>query len=167
MRITRRDQSAFLFPGAHDPSRDPAPRTGVTGRVVDATEIAAGAALTGLLAGRLNHWNIPNTPLPIGLTIGVVLHALDFFNAGPAWSGRHFSNLGNGAIASWATLVGAGYGQQMLAKAGTPPNLAAGVGCPPIARPPTLPQPSINGHSKIPRKPLTEAELAGMSHRHR
>ena len=95
-----RDASAYL-----SSRRDPGGAIG--SRATAAIGVAAGAGLTGYLVGRTNHCNIAGTPLPWGLTIGVGLHALDIFGLAGNM-GEHVANVANGAIASWATMMGAG-----------------------------------------------------------
>jgi hypothetical protein len=173
--ISRRDPVDQLYGRMRDAhaylSRDSGgSRSSTTHRVTSALEMAGGAAGVGLLAGRLNSWNIPRTPIPLGLAIGVGLHALDLFGFGGGL-GEHLSNVGNGAIASWASLIGAGYGQQLYAKANPeqPAALAAGTlgpGSAPQAMPARPHAPVMSG-SRPRRGPLTEAELVAMSHRHR
>jgi hypothetical protein len=150
-----RDASAYLAS-----RRDPG--GAIAGRATAAIGVAAGAGLTGYLVGRTNHWNIAGTPLPWGLTIGVGLHALDIFGLAGGM-GEHVANMANGAIASWATMMGAGYGQQSRQAAGQPAGpIVAGL---PAHHHHTqsLPMPRPTQR----RSPLTEAELVAMSRKHR
>ena len=147
-----RDASAYLAT-----RRDPG--GAVTQRAFAALGVGAGAGLTGYLVGRTGHWNIAGTPLPWGLTLGVGLHALDVFGLVGGF-GEHVANAANGAIASWATMMGAGYGQQARQNAGQPAGpIVAG-----LAQPSFLPAPAP---SQQRRGPLTEAELVAMSRKHR
>lgn len=149
-----RDASAYLAS-----RRDPGGT--VVRRATAAFGVAAGAAGTGYIVGRTGHWNIGGTPLPWGLTLGVGLHALDVFGLVGGF-GEHVSNLANGAIASWATMMGAGYGQQARANAGQPAApIVAGL-------PPSHPASSLPASRPTQRRaPLTEAELVALSRRHR
>lgn len=162
-----RDASAHLMA-----KRDPAPSRHLAGRALTAAEVAAGAGIAGVIAGRVNHWNIPNTPIPIGLAIGAALHAVDIFGYAGKY-GAHLANVANGAIASYAFVAGAGVGQSWLASSSgqAPPPLAAGVGCVPNFSRSPMPasQSSVSGAlpgyvTRGPAKPLTEAELAAISH---
>lgn len=153
---------------------------------------AAGAAATGLITGRLNHWNFPGTPIPIGLTLAVAGQAIDYFGiAGPY--GKDFSAAGLGAFASWINMLSTGWGQQLRARAGEPlgPITAGiaganvgcaacnsiggigGIGCAcngarmsPVVPVPALPLPTVApfGVNGARPRPLTEAEIAAMSH---
>lgn len=140
----------------------------IGGRLLKAGEVAAGAATVGLLVGRLNHWNIPNTPIPVGLAIGAAGHLIDFFGVAGDY-GAHVANFADGAFASWATMLGAGYGTQMRQKAGlaTPPITAGrmgGIGCCGDDKP-AYPQLAARPqYNTVPRPtPMTEAELVAMS----
>lgn len=84
-------------------------------RLSTVTGMGVGAGFAALLVGRVGHWNIPGTPLPIGLTLGVGLHLLDAFGITPTWMGPHLADAGNGAIVSWITMLGASWGRQMAA----------------------------------------------------
>lgn len=149
-----RDASAYLAT-----RRDPG--GAVVHRVATAAGVAAGSLATGYLVGRTGHWNIPNTPLPWGLTLGVGLHALDVFGLAGGF-GEHVANLANGAIASWATMMGAGYGQNARQTAGQPVGpIVAGQA--PGMLPGTPGRPLSSGR----RSPLTEAELVAMARKHR
>jgi hypothetical protein len=150
-----RDASAYLT-ARRDPGK------GVVHRVTTALGVGVGAAGTGYLIGRTGHWNVPGTPLPWGLTLGVGLHALDVFGLVGGY-GEHVANLANGAIASWATMMGAGYGQDARSKSGAPmgpPSPAIVAGQAPVA---SFAAPRTAQR----RAPLTEAELVAMARRHR
>lgn len=154
-----RDAQAYLAS-----RRDPG--GALTSRATAALGVAAGAGLTGYLVGRTNHWNIAGTPLPWGLTLGVGLHALDIFGL-VGGMGEHVANVANGAIASWATMMGAGYGQQARQAIGQPTGPIV-AGLPPAHHARALPHPSAHGARPMQRRsPLTEAELVAMSRRHR
>ena len=199
--ISRRDLDD-LYPrmrDAHDylSRRDPArgdDKSSIVNHVVRPMAAAAvGAAATGLLTGRLNHWNFPNTPLPIGLTLAVAGQAIDYFGiAGPF--GKDFSNAGLGAFASWINMLSTGWGQQLRARAGEPLGpITAGIsgnggtvgcaacansigGCACAARPlygppvAALPMPTVPSAFGVPPpfagrpRQITEAEIAAMSH---
>ena len=152
-----RDASAYLT-ARRDPGK------GVVHRVTTALGVGVGAAGTGYLIGRTGHWNVPGTPLPWGLTLGVGLHALDVFGLVGGY-GEHVANLANGAIASWATMMGAGYGQDARTKSGAPmgppaPAIVAGE-----ASGFRLQASGPNPRART--TPLTEAELVAMARRHR
>jgi hypothetical protein len=183
--ISRRD-SDDLYPRMRDAhsylsARDPAREkkhspVGILRPLVGAS---LGAAAAGVLTGRLNHWNIPNTPIPIGAALGLAGLAIDYFDiAGPL--SEDFGAAGAGAIASWITMMSTGWGQQLRAKAGQPVGqpITAGVAgsigacasCPsgnvvtPVPAHAALPPPNyLAGVGARPR-PLTEAEIAAMSH---
>lgn len=156
--------------------------------------VGAGAALTGLLTGRLNHWNFPGTPLPIGLTFALAGQAINYFDLAGPFS-QDLGNAGLGAFASWLTMLSTGWGQQLRDRAGQPlgpimagvgsapaigtcacgqPRVAGSVGCScgtstPAALPPSdvsvpQPQPQLQPQPQSAPRPLTEADIAAMSH---
>lgn len=148
--ITSRDHRELVL-------RDLAePRSEGGSLALDAGEAILGAIATGFLVGRLNHWNVPNTPIPIGLLTGGAL-ALLSLSPRTGRLGRHLSNLGIGAAASWGTMIGAGWGRQQRAAAGEEIGpITAGT-----QRSAALP---ARRASALPRRPrrLSEAELAAM-----
>jgi hypothetical protein len=175
--LSRRDVDA-LYPSmrdAHDymRSRRDASRAGSpVATLVGAAEVGAGALGLGYLYGRTQHWNIPGTPIPMGLAAGVAGHLLSLFVLGDSkWAG-HVSNLSNGAIASWTTMLGAGLGTQARQAAGQPtaPITAGMFGCcgspapapPQLQAAPLFPQNVTAGMRGRPA-PLTEAEVAALS----
>lgn len=148
----------------------PAGMKGMTGKVVEALEVAAGAGAVGVLAGRLQTWSIPGTPIPLGLALGVAGHALDAFGITGAY-GEHVSNLSNGFIAGWATMMGASKGRQMREKAGQPigditagDSAGCGVGCAPGMMAAPAPRTFAAPMGMRPM-PLTEAEIAAARRR--
>ena len=133
---------------------------------------AAGAVATGLLTGRLNHWNFPGTPIPIGPTLALAGGVIDYFNlAGPFSS--DFGAAGVGAFASWVNILSTGWGQQLRERAGEPlgpitAGIAGCIGCNcgpgPIVQPAAFRGPPPNALPfQRPTLP-TEAEIAAMSH---
>ncbi len=153
-----RDAHRFLSTSRRDPSSKPS--GSIAARAVTAGEVAAGAGATGLIVGRIGHWNIPGTPVPVGLALGVAGHLAHQMG----WLGKygpHAANVANGALASWATMLGAGWGAQMRAKAGQPVGpITAGTQIAGCAPPSHLPPAAF---ARGPRPHMaTEAELAGV-----
>lgn len=171
MVLTRRDELRDVYGSlARDHEflsarRDvPKGMTGAMGKIVEAAEIAAGAGAVGVLAGRLQTWSIPGTPIPMGLALGVAGHALDALGFTGSY-GEHVTNLSNGFIAGWATMMGASKGRQMREKAGQPigditagsaDSAGCGVGCGPEA-PRAFAAPMPTGWGRP--SPLSEAEI--------
>lgn len=173
--ISRRDEVDALYPRMRDAhaylagaARDPAKHDKSPihyGRKL--AGVAAGAGLTGLLTGRLNHWNWPNTPIPIGLSLAVGALAVDYLDlVGPL--SEDVGNAGVGALASWINMLATGAGQQWRASAGLPTGegqpitagiagIAGAIGC---CGQPAGPIPSLPARPRMP----TEAEIAAMSH---
>lgn len=150
-------------------SRRDEPKTvkGMAGKAVEALEVAAGAGAVGVLAGRLQTWSIPGTPLPLGLALGVAGHAIDAMGFAGSY-GEHVSNFSNGLIAGWATMVGASKGRQMREKAGQPiGDITAGtgdaIGCGVGCAPQQLAAAPVNMGARP--MPLTEAQIAAARHR--
>lgn len=181
--LTRRDVDALYKPlrDTHEflsASRDPSPMKDVGHTALAAGEVAAGALGFGYLYGRTQHWNIPGTPIPIGLAAGVAGHLLNMFVLGKSRWSPHVANLSNGAIGSWTTMWGAALGTQGRQKAGlaTAPITAGLMGCsscahatgahpaPQLAAGLPTRHPALD-HGALGARPMpmTEAELAAVS----
>lgn len=164
--ITRRDPPAEDYGAYFDRDmfdRDaglPARAKGGAGDLaLAALEIGLGALIAGLTVGRLNHWNIPGTPIPVGVAGAGVLVGADLLGWMPARVAPHTTRLGIGYGASWATMIGAGWGQQMRANAGeTIAPITAGVSAPAFG-----PARHAGAPPRRPRR-LTEAELVARMH---
>lgn len=138
-----------------DPQRPSVANTGL-----EAIEVGAGAALVGLLAGRLGTTSIGSTGIPLGLVLSAAGHTAAYFNL----AGRASDDLkraSNGAFAGWLTLWAAGQGRQMRISAGQPDvPITAGREAPPL---PYAAAPQMNPPNYATRMPLTESELAAMA----
>jgi hypothetical protein len=145
MAITRRDvddlytrvQTARDYiRGMRDPQSEKASdvKNLADNSLVAAGEAGIGGALLGFLYGRTNHWNVPGTPLPWGVAVGAAGLLLDYFGEKQGgWLGAigpHAANAGAGALASYTTMLGAGWGRERRAAAGEPIDqpITAGVG---------------------------------------
>lgn len=132
---------------------------------VQSVEVLAGAALSGVVAGRFGapHLKLGNQNIPLDLLGGVTLHGLAFFGLFGKY-GEHVHNLSDGVMAQYMARWGVGYGTHLREKAGLPRISGAG-------------NTQTNVHRQMPayvppsrsqgRGPLTEAELAGMASRMR
>ncbi len=156
--ITRRDTDGDPYEAlsyGRDAERESS-KTSVMREGRDALGVAAGAGATGLLVGRLNHWDMPGTPIPWGLALGGLFLAL-----GMKYDQRDMIHVGEGAIASWATMMGAGWGQQMRAGAGEAITPITS-GCSGAALPASRHVPAhLQGR---PRRRLSEVELVDIMH---
>jgi len=146
-------------------ARDPPPKRSTTDNLLAGFEVAAGAAAVGFLAGWTGGPDILGTGIPLGLSLGLLGHALTLLDVVPAGLEDHVHNVSNGAIAGWAAIWALGEGAvaardaQRGAAAGLPPQhhadpqpVAAVRGLPPgspRALPPAPPRPGA----------LNEAEL--------
>lgn len=137
--------------------------------VITAAEVGVSALGFGYLYGRTQHWNVPGTAIPMGLAAGVVGHLANLFLLPPGSKiAPHLANVSNGAIGSWAAMVGAGYGTDARQKAGEPVGAitagTAAFGCAPCdaAGPPA--QITAGSFAGVARPvSVTEAELAALS----
>lgn len=128
--------------------------------------VGVGALGAGYLQGRANTVNLFGTPVPTGVAIALTAWLGGFL-------GEHYLggfsedlyNIGDGALASWATVLGMQWGQNARVAAGesTGPIMA---GRSPHAMGGAHPLPRLSPPSNIPR-PLTEAEVVALYRRRR
>ena len=82
------------------------------GQVVQTIEVGSTAVGFGVINGR---WGgVELVGVPLDLITGGVFHLIGLFGVAP----DHMHNLGDGALASWLTTLGAGIGDEMRQKAG-------------------------------------------------
>lgn len=86
----------------------------------DALVTSSSAALCGFVQGRYGGYKLFNT-IPFEVILAAGFHGVGVF--GPKSAAKQFHNLGNGALASFATALGRGFGKQQRAKAGEKPLL--------------------------------------------
>lgn len=126
----------------------------LTAKLRRAFGVAAGAGVTGVIVGRLGHWNWPGTPIPVGLSLGLGVIGADALGWIPDAIAPDAVNGGIGAIAAWTTMLGAGWGRQMAASAG------AAVDQPITAGARAFAPPANFGQLPQAQRRMTEAELA-------
>jgi hypothetical protein len=83
----------------------------------DALVTSSSAALCGYVQGRYGGYKLFGS-IPFEVLVAAGFHGVAVF--GPKGSARQFHNLGNGALASYATAMGRGFGRQQRSKAGEP-----------------------------------------------
>jgi hypothetical protein len=114
---------------------------------ISAAEVLAGAAASGLFAGRFGapHLMLGGHAVPLDAAAALGLHTLAFFDMfGPY--GEHIHNISNGILAQYVARWGVGYGTHLREQAGLP--RIAGYQSPAMTEK---------------RSPLTAAELAGIA----
>lgn len=130
---------------------------------IQSVEVLAGAAAAGVAAGRFGapHLKLGTQTIPLDLFGGVLLHGAAFFGLFGKY-GEHVHNFSDGVMAQYMARWGVGYGTHLREKAGLPrvagasPQGQAQMNERAQARR-HIPQPNAN------RRPLTEAELAGIA----
>jgi hypothetical protein len=160
-----RDTHDFLTASRSDP--ETGGKTTLLREGMKIGEIGIGAGALGYYYGRTQKQTIGNTPIPIGLAVGAGGLLLSLL--GPVRKfglSSHLTNLSAGAIASWTTQVGMGYGLAGRQAAGQPAPVTSGlVGCglTGCTKPAALPPPAVvSGMYGAPPAPMTEAELAAL-----
>lgn len=164
------------------------PERGPAQEAVTTLEVGAGSLLVGMLAGRMGTSQVKG--VPVGLALGALAHGAAFLGLTGA-AAEHVHNLGNGAIAGWLALYGAGQGTRMRQEAGQPigaivaganPALMGNCGAPHERQAPAqpsypqyAPQPRAMNPAPLPQwyqgggnspgnpAPLTEAELQALA----
>lgn len=119
--------------------------------------VGAGAAGAGYLQGRANTVNLLGTPVPTGFALAMGAWLIAYLGENHLGSfADDLYNMGDGAFASWATILGMSWGQNA--------RLAAGEATGPIVAgraPAVLPSPApFQGV-----RPLSEAEVYAASRR--
>lgn len=123
--LTRRDVDDLRSTSLRDSyryiqaRRDQGPRMGHLDRVKSGLEVGAGAALVGILTGRLGTSMIPGTPIPMGLAAYALGTAAAVFAPVGRFS-DDIQNVANGALAGFVTAWGVGLGTKMREKSGAP-----------------------------------------------
>lgn len=146
--------------------RDANSRMSTTDRVVGGLEVGAGAALIGVLTGRLGSANIPGTPIPMGLAAYAIGTAAAIF-APVGRAADHIQRVADGSLAGYLTAWGVGFGTKLRESAGQP------VGPITSGTPHQLPSarqmpPGYGAHGAAPvgsPAHLTEAELVSVARR--
>lgn len=82
------------------------------GTVVQTTEIGVAAFGMGVLRGRFGE-SLNVMGIPVDLGAGVLLHVLGFMGAAGKQYDEHLHNFGDGMLASYLTILGAGIGDSM------------------------------------------------------
>lgn len=114
--------------------------------------IGVGALGAGYLQGRTNTVRVFGTPVPTGVALALGAWAIGAFGENYLGSlAGDFHNLGDGAFASWATILGLGWGQQARLDSGQAAAPLIAGALPSYSRP----------QQDLPR-PLSEAEVLGM-----
>lgn len=131
----------------------------VTGQVVETLGVVAGALGVGVASGRFGALQLAGSPIPLDLAGGLLGHGLAFFGLAGKYS-ENLHDFSNGVLAGYATKWGIGFGTEMRRKSGLPPVMTvAGE---------TMTSPNRGGMPDqfgcAGAEPLTEAELAAMSH---
>ena len=138
------------------------PKSSIAGSAVAAAEVGLGALGLGYYYGKTQQQTLGKTSIPTGLAVGAGGLLLSLFapRALKPYA-SHLQNLSNGAIASWLTMVGAGYGQGQANKATTPTASSGLIGCGGARA--AMPQLTAGAPRYGQRPaPLTEAEYAAL-----
>lgn len=83
----------------------------------DALVTSSSSAVCGYVQGRYGGYKLFGS-IPFEVLLAAGFHGVAVF--GPKGAAHQFHNLGNGALASYATALGRGFGKQQRAKAGEP-----------------------------------------------
>jgi hypothetical protein len=84
------------------------------GTVIQTTEVGVAAFGMGVLRGRFGE-SLNLLGVPIDLGAGVLLHVLGFMGAAGKQYDEHLHNFGDGMLAAYLTVLGAGIGDSMSA----------------------------------------------------
>lgn len=136
----------------------------VVGQITQTLEVSAGAVGVGILSGRFGALHLAGSPIPLDLAGGLLLHGAGFLGFAGKY-GEHLHNFADGVLAGWLTKWGVGLGASMREGAGLPrvPVTAGQLPSAPTHAPMTGASSRTN-HTTGCGAPLTEAELAAMSH---
>jgi hypothetical protein len=167
--ITRRDLEHAHHRFAR--IRDKAARDGervehLTGTAVQTGETVGTTFLLSLVASRFPNAGVAGVPLSTigGLGGGALLHLLALFGTKKEDTAKHLHALGNGALAYYGAVLGAGVGTTMLLKQQAQPSAVTSghVGALPGYRPGVRAYQATGGGQYGVRRALTPAELAAL-----
>jgi hypothetical protein len=104
-------------------------------KVVRTAEVGGTAFAVGILNGKTGGVEIMGVPLELGA--GLALNVLSYMGAAGKMS-DHLGNVGDGALASFATMEGVKIGLQWAQKSGSPQQALPAAGTPAITKGVTL-----------------------------
>jgi len=138
---------------------------GVSQKTFGVLETGFGAWLGGVVEGRSGGWALG--PLPVNLLAGIAFIGAGYANLGTEKYSEHFSNIGNGLLASYTAAMGYNFGKnwkegKKLFGPSTPLNPYDDAASPPFSPPP----PQASGWYGYPvQGDLDEAQMAAIVQR--